>query len=476
MSAYTPTSVETIPTSRLEPHPDNPRKDIGDVTELAASIKANGLLSPISVVPHHGNYRVIAGHRRLAAARQAGINELPCFVLDLTARQQLEAMINENTQRQQLTVIEEADAIQGLLDLGATIAETAGQLGRSETYIRSRARIARIPDTARRSNDRFAQLDLAQLQAIAEFDGHPELQSDLARHAGGNDFDYRLDRTRQQLRQQEWKSAALREIERLNLPMLDEDLIDREHPWEAPEGWEQADMFYASHAWNESRDRPFADQWREYAERHDTAGLRLAVFDSNIHVYRKAKAGASEGERRLDAERAREREQALENRRYADGLRHLREQWLADNLFHLPGGTLMGAVIRLHRLLMLADNGYMRAFNGLDTNGRDKAIDSYNRIRANNPLPVTEKNTKEGVYHLDTNDNLAELARRCEDSKAELIAIDCAWIEATITPEQWLEPATTLARGYYECLTRLGYQPSSEEQAALDHGRQPQEA
>lgn len=62
--------IKLINPSLIDPHPDNPRKNIGDVTDLAASIKTNGLLTPLSVVPNGSRYRVIAGHRRLAACNR----------------------------------------------------------------------------------------------------------------------------------------------------------------------------------------------------------------------------------------------------------------------------------------------------------------------------------------------------------------------------------------------------------------------
>ena len=73
MSNYQSDQIKLINTSLIDPHPDNPRKQIGDVTDLAASIKANGLLSPLSVVPHGERYQ---GHRRPSQARrvQAGRN------------------------------------------------------------------------------------------------------------------------------------------------------------------------------------------------------------------------------------------------------------------------------------------------------------------------------------------------------------------------------------------------------------------
>lgn len=153
MSNYQTNQIKLINTSLIDPHPDNPRKQIGDVTDLAASIKANGLLSPLSVVPNGERYRVIAGHRRLAACKQAGTGAVPCFVLDLDPLQQLEAMVTENCQREQLTVLEEADAIQGMLDLGATTAAVAHRLGRSADYVRDRAKAASIKADVRKTRD-----------------------------------------------------------------------------------------------------------------------------------------------------------------------------------------------------------------------------------------------------------------------------------------------------------------------------------
>lgn len=184
MSDYQSNQIKLINTSLIDPHPDNPRKNIGDVSDLAASIKANELLSPLSVVPNGRRYRVIAGHRRLAACKQAGTGAMPCFVLDLDPFQQLEAMVTENCQREQLTVLEEADAIQGMLDLGATAASVAHRLGRSSDYVRDRSKAASIPAEIRRTRSDFDQLTIGQLIAISRYDGQPDRQERLARAAG----------------------------------------------------------------------------------------------------------------------------------------------------------------------------------------------------------------------------------------------------------------------------------------------------
>lgn len=75
-------NIEMIPTYDLFPHPQNPRKELGDLDELVDSIKANGVLQNLTVVPRDGGgYTVIIGHRRLAAARRAGLTELPCMIV-----------------------------------------------------------------------------------------------------------------------------------------------------------------------------------------------------------------------------------------------------------------------------------------------------------------------------------------------------------------------------------------------------------
>lgn len=90
--------LQMIPTDKLHPHPDNPRKVLGDIDELAESIKASGILQNLTVVPMNDDwteFTVIIGHRRLAAAKQAGLTELPCAVVEMTEKEQLSTMRRE---------------------------------------------------------------------------------------------------------------------------------------------------------------------------------------------------------------------------------------------------------------------------------------------------------------------------------------------------------------------------------------------
>lgn len=131
-----------IPVDKLHPHPDNPRKDLGDLTELTESIKISGVLQNLTVVPWFSEltrrpcddpkqqeemgYRVIIGHRRLAAAKLAGLTELPCIIREMYHDEQVRTMLVENMQRSDLTVYEQAQGFQMMLNLGDSIEELLG--------------------------------------------------------------------------------------------------------------------------------------------------------------------------------------------------------------------------------------------------------------------------------------------------------------------------------------------------------------
>ena len=153
--------IKNIPVRKLWAHPDNPRKDVGDVTELAESIKVNGVLQNLTVVPLIGNisktwdgesYRVIIGHRRLAAAKLAGLEELPCAVVEMTEREQLSTMLTENMQRSDLTVYEQAQGFQMMLDMGDTVKDIAENYGFSTTTVRRRVKLLELDRKSTRLN------------------------------------------------------------------------------------------------------------------------------------------------------------------------------------------------------------------------------------------------------------------------------------------------------------------------------------
>ena len=185
--------IEYIKTSNLVPHLNNPRQDLGDLTELTASIKAQGVLQNLTVVPwedHPDYYIVVIGHRRLAAAEKAGLEELPCVVSNMTEKQQIETMLVENIQRNDLTVYEQAQGFQMMLNLGGTVSDIAQHTGFSETTIRRRVNLLELDkDKFRESVERGATLsDFAELEKIKD----NKLKNSVLDKIATRDFDWTL--------------------------------------------------------------------------------------------------------------------------------------------------------------------------------------------------------------------------------------------------------------------------------------------
>ena len=167
----------------LYPHPDNPRKNIGDIEELTKSIKANGLMQNLTVIPGHysddnledGGYTIIIGHRRFAAANAAGLTEVPCHIVDLSYKEQITTMLEENMQRNDLTICEQAEGFQMMMDLGETEQDLVEKTGFSKTTIRHRLNLAKLDLNVlqEKEQDEGFQLsftDLYELEKIKNID------------------------------------------------------------------------------------------------------------------------------------------------------------------------------------------------------------------------------------------------------------------------------------------------------------------
>jgi ParB/RepB/Spo0J family partition protein len=157
------TDVYTVlPLDVLEPAPDNPRGpidlDAPAFTDLVASVEAAGVVVPLLVTPvsdsgltfdemiaRGARYRVVAGHRRLEAARAAGLEVVPTIVryMDETAR--LTTMLMENSQRVDLNAVEEATGYFGLIGLGMKVSELAERVGRSAPHVSRRLALLQLP-------------------------------------------------------------------------------------------------------------------------------------------------------------------------------------------------------------------------------------------------------------------------------------------------------------------------------------------
>jgi len=185
--------IADVPLDLIDPHPANPRRDLGDLTELADSIRAHGIRQNLLLVPHPDHpdrYRAVIGHRRSAAAALAGLTVVPAAIDDtLDDVAQLELMLLENLQRTDLTAVEEADGYQGLLDLGVKESAIAVRTGRSRSTVRSRLKLVALPDKARKAVH-AGQVTLDDALAIASLPA--DEQETLAKKLGTNGFVYAL--------------------------------------------------------------------------------------------------------------------------------------------------------------------------------------------------------------------------------------------------------------------------------------------
>jgi ParB family chromosome partitioning protein len=140
-----------IPLQFIEPNSDQPRTQLGNIEELAASVREKGVLEPILVrVIGPNRYQIIAGERRYRAATMAGLDEIPAIELDVDDREQLEIALIENIQRKDLTAFEESEGLYVLQQkFGYTHEKISQVIGKSRTTVTETLLLNEIPDRIR---------------------------------------------------------------------------------------------------------------------------------------------------------------------------------------------------------------------------------------------------------------------------------------------------------------------------------------
>jgi len=142
-----------IPIDKVHPNPDQPRKMLGDLSELIQSVREKGVLEPLLVrfMPREDAYYIISGERRYHAAQGAGLRELPCIEKIADDAETLELALIENLQRKDLTAFEEADGLYRLAEqFDYTHDDIAKKIGRARSSVTETLSIRLIPESIRR--------------------------------------------------------------------------------------------------------------------------------------------------------------------------------------------------------------------------------------------------------------------------------------------------------------------------------------
>jgi len=212
-SGVTDAALLRIPVDRVRPNPFQPRQQFDDteLEELAASIRANGLLQPIVVRAKGAEYELVAGERRLRAAQRAGLHEIPAIVRQVGDHEALELALIENLQRSDLNPIEEARAYERLRDeFGLTQEQIAARVGKHRSTIANALRLLRLPQDLQ---DELAagRLTAGHARALLSVDS-PEEQRRLAREflrtgASVRDAERRAQPARKQLPDANWRAV-----------------------------------------------------------------------------------------------------------------------------------------------------------------------------------------------------------------------------------------------------------------------------
>lgn len=145
--------LKTLPLHKIEPNPNQPRRDFGDeeLEALAESIRQHGIIQPLTVreMPN-GYYQIIAGERRWRASRLAGLDEVPVVIMEADDRKAMELALIENLQRQDLNPIEEAEGYERLMkQFGLTQEQVAKRVVKSRSAVANALRLLALPTEVR---------------------------------------------------------------------------------------------------------------------------------------------------------------------------------------------------------------------------------------------------------------------------------------------------------------------------------------
>jgi len=224
-----------VPIEVLEHHPDNPRKDLGDLEELTESIKEQGILQNLSIVPakweefwgdyaagadgeeleeqiarREDKFYVLIGNRRFEASKAAGLSSVPARILiGLSDAEQLGIMLAENLQRNDLTLPEEIYGFQRMIDLGESAESVSDKTGFSKATVYHRLNIAKLDKdvvTDAIENKQISLTDFIELEKISDIEKRNEILKNNA------DIKWAVKREVEEEKKREWRNNLISEI------------------------------------------------------------------------------------------------------------------------------------------------------------------------------------------------------------------------------------------------------------------------
>ncbi len=222
-------TLRKMPVSALSPGRYQPRRNMDEakLSELADSIKAQGVIQPIVVREVDGAFEIIAGERRWRASQLAGLDEIPVVVREVDDRTVVAMALIENIQREDLNPLEEAQALQRLIDeFDLTHAEAADAVGRSRAAVSNLLRLLELPPAIRALLE-ARRLEMGHARALLTLS--PEMASKLASDAADNGWSVReVEHRVQQLVSGKVPGASTRKASGRAAPHADIASLERE--------------------------------------------------------------------------------------------------------------------------------------------------------------------------------------------------------------------------------------------------------
>jgi ParB family transcriptional regulator, chromosome partitioning protein len=223
---------QVIPVNLIDPAEDNFRGPVGDVTELANLIRAQGLLQAITVTPRpDGRYKVVFGHRRLAAVQSLGWAEIEARVREYTDAERLAVMLAENLGREDLSPLQEARAYQAMLELTDeqgrkvyTQRTLAQKLGVGQAKVSNYTSIFKLPDDVVAALD-SGDINVTQAIQLARLAKHPDrVQAALSSYRRlGGDMELAVRRQQDDLEREQARSKKLKELKSTGVRIAPDD-------------------------------------------------------------------------------------------------------------------------------------------------------------------------------------------------------------------------------------------------------------